>query len=72
MTSQYKSEDKGYGQGVCRSLARRLKGLEAKVDEILVRMDEQRHLLQEILDNTGRDNGHGTDWYDLYDESGYD
>ncbi|MCL4218999.1 MAG: hypothetical protein KJ052_18615 [Candidatus Hydrogenedentes bacterium] len=53
-------------------MARRLKGIEAKVDDIHGRLDEQRHLLQEILDNTGRDNGHGTDWYDLYDESGYD
>ena len=72
MTSQHKSEEKEYGKGECRSLVRRLKGIEVKVDDILGRLDEQRHLLQEILDNTGKDNGHGAEWYDLYDESGYD
>ncbi len=55
-----------------RNLATRLKEIDSKVDHISRRLDDHRHLLQEILENNGRDNGHDMDWYDPYEAIGYE
>ncbi len=53
-------------------MATRLREIDSKVDDITSRLDDHRNLLQEILEDTGRDSGHDTDWYDLYETNGYE